>query len=375
TPLHFAASRNINPEVIAAFIQAGADMNAITINGDNPLMLAIRFNNWKAAEYLSKMELKKYGKDIDDAIKEPLEEAIASYSEGEWVESERALFKALQIAEDKKDHFSLCFILIKWGDVCLSKNEYAKASGFYISAFTLSLSHKTIGNLFDETYFYQKQLSVETRFIREVCENQDLVPVVNFTSYRKQLDAARTKMSGLLDAQPIKEILAEITNHLKEIMVHLLQEVFKLLGDPPCEYAILGLGSMSRDEMSLYSDVEFAVVVSDSSEQVKKYFNHALRLLELKVISLGETKFHVLSRGSQSMTKGGFSLDTGGNTPLRKAELIGTPKELREFQRMKKFQEDIILSNALKTVCLITGSEQLFEIYQIQAKEVLDWRV
>jgi len=371
TALHFAAGRNENPEVITELVKRGADIDAITINGDNPLGLAIKFNNWKAAEYLGKVELDKYGKNIDPAIKEPLEEGIISYAQGEWVESEKSLSKALSQAESKKDMFSICFILIKLGDVYLSRGNYVTAAKLYSSAFSLSTEDKVTGDLFDRQYFCQKQLSIESRYIREVCENQDIKVTVNFLYYRKMLSDIRANIGEILGEKPIKEVLFEITSSLKAIVCDLLAEVFELLGNPPCEYAILGLGSMSRDEMSPYSDIEFTVVVNDSNKQVKKYFNNALRLLELKMVSLGEEKFPVLGRGARSITKGGFSLDSGGNTPLGKAELIGTPQELAEFQRMNKFNEDIILSNVFKTVCLIKGSKKLFEAYQSSAEKVL----
>lgn len=110
-----------------------------------------------------------YGENIDPAIKEPLEEGIINYAQGEWAESEKSLFKALQAAESRKDNFAICFILIKLGDVYLSRSDYVTAAKLYSSAFSLGTMDKLIGKVFDEKFFYQKQLSVESKYVREVC--------------------------------------------------------------------------------------------------------------------------------------------------------------------------------------------------------------
>ena len=45
TPLHHAASNNINPEVITALLQAGAEVNARDKDKKTPLMLAVMYNS------------------------------------------------------------------------------------------------------------------------------------------------------------------------------------------------------------------------------------------------------------------------------------------------------------------------------------------
>lgn len=74
----------------------------------------------------------------------------------------------------------------------------------------------------------------------------------------------------------------------------ILKNGFDLFGILPCSYAGLGLGSLSRDEMSPYSDLEFALLIGDSSPDIVDYFRQMVGWLELQVIHLGETPINIL---------------------------------------------------------------------------------
>ena len=53
----------------------------------------------------------------------------------------------------------------------------------------------------------------------------------------------------------------------------------RILGEAPCAFSLLGLGSFSRIEMSLCSDIDFAILVSDEFAVHHPYFKHFLSLL------------------------------------------------------------------------------------------------
>lgn len=131
------------------------------------------------------------------------------------------------------------------------------------------------------------------------------------------------------------------------------------------------MGSMARGEMCPYSDIEFAFIIEEKTERTLIYFRILAQLVELKMINLGETKFPIFGEWQDSPTPGGFSMDSGGNTPLGKPgfyELIDTPEGLAQFQCEHWMDADIIVTNALSSVCHVAGNRKLMNKYY-QAKE------
>lgn len=177
-------------------------------------------------------------------------------------------------------------------------------------------------------------------------------------------------------AERITTLLKNLTEEFINIMCSTINQCIALLGTPPCSYAALGLGSMSRQEMSPYSDLEFAFLIDRDTKENRDYFRKLTQLLELKVIQLGETPCKVENFFiSLSLPQPGFCFDMGGNTPLGTQgafELISTPQQLAQFQCPKAFEENTILSNVLKNVCLIEGDISLIESYRKAAAEILD---
>lgn len=144
----------------------------------------------------------------------------------------------------------------------------------------------------------------------------------------------------------------------------LVKECERRLGLPPCDYAIIALGSVARMEATPYSDLEFAILYSDPGigDNIN-YFRLLTHFVHLKVINLGETILPALGikelNDFQSLdpngnwfydlgTPRGISFDgampwasktalgrmaTKDKPPL---ELIRTPKEMATLQ-----EEDI----------------------------------
>jgi len=80
TILHFAIQRSLSLPVIKVLIEAGTDINAVTLSGETPLSIALRRNRTDVADYLGKagaqeIDLPGYS----EAIMEDNVEALAFY--------------------------------------------------------------------------------------------------------------------------------------------------------------------------------------------------------------------------------------------------------------------------------------------------------
>ena len=139
--------------------------------------------------------------------------------------------------------------------------------------------------------------------------------------YRDHIRAARSQLKvsrKVCESQKESPLTAvsSLTHSLKHLLQFLIIDSQKALGAPPVKWAAIAMGSMARDEMCPYSDIEFGFLLEQATPEALKYFRTLAKFLQLRIINLGETKFPVFGALINSPTCSGFSLDTGGNTPL-----------------------------------------------------------
>ena len=156
------------------------------------------------------------------------------------------------------------------------------------------------------------------------------------------------------------EVFRDIQDMYIRLFSMLVKECESRLGKPPCDYAIIALGSVARMEATPYSDLEFAILYSDPAIGDKiNYFRVLTHFLHMKVISLGETILPALGIEQlndfqssdpnsnwfyDSVTPRGISFDGAmpwaSKTPLGRMatknkpalELIRTPEEMARLQ-------------------------------------------
>ncbi len=155
-------------------------------------------------------------------------------------------------------------------------------------------------------------------------------------------------------------LFRDIQDMYERLVSMLVKECEGRLGQPPCDYAIIALGSVARMEATPFSDLEFAILYADPAigDEIT-YFRELTHFLHLKVINLGETILPALGieqlndfqssdpDGSwfyDSETPRGISFDGAmpwaSKTALGRMatknkpalELIKTPEDLAELQ-------------------------------------------
>jgi len=185
----------------------------------------------------------------------------------------------------------------------------------------------------------------------------------------------------------VKEIYGKVGERMREIARILIEESKTILPmNFTCEYAIICLGSLARNEATPYSDLEFAVLINDETIEAKEYFRNLTKLLFILILNLGETTPRIVNikeldwiSDTNSPTPKGFSFDAqfqgGCKTPLgnihlklkqdEKYELIGTPKNMAKLHNEKYYKLDRHLSTVLRSVALIDGNNaELIDVYE-----------
>ena len=284
--------------------------------------------------------------------------------------------KALQEAEAKQNTAQIAGSLKDLGRVFLAKEQWAFAAKIFNGAYALYLKCPQVDQV-DQAL--QATLSlmaeVERLFLKKVCGVKAKPQTALYLERRETLKALReAEKTQIQQSEETPKILMTFSQSIAILLQEILENGFKLLGKPPCQYTLLGLGSLGRKEMSPYSDLEFALLIKKSSKSNLTYFRQLVQWLELQVIHLGETAIKILDGGYESPVVRGFSFDDGGNTPLGKqgyVELIKTPQELAQFQSERFYQEDLILSNVLRGADLVVGSESLYNEYNHAVQKLL----
>ena len=89
----------------------------------------------------------------------------------------------------------------------------------------------------------------------------------------------------------IRHINREVAYKYKQIMSGLSQFCEDIMGTPPCEYAIVGMGSLAREEITPYSDFEHIILLFDEKNYTSylEYFRWFSVIFHIIVLNVQET--------------------------------------------------------------------------------------
>ena len=94
-----------------------------------------------------------------------------------------------------------------------------------------------------------------------------------------------------VETEEIGKLADLISLRMKQFLTAVIKECLEGLGTPPCDYEVIVLGSLARNEMTPYSDFEWAILTTSEEDECKVFFRNLTNLVHLQVsqvLSLGQ---------------------------------------------------------------------------------------
>ena len=119
---------------------------------------------------------------------------------------------------------------------------------------------------------------------------EDISPVVHTSNDHVLKHLQRRKISRIWDLQKL------MFTEYKSIMSELAQYCIKVMGPAPCNFALVGMGSLAREEITPYSDFENVIIlryaehnIQQKKEGILQYFRWFSVIFHIVLINLQET--------------------------------------------------------------------------------------
>ena len=146
------------------------------------------------------------------------------------------------------------------------------------------------------------ELRIKVDQLLESLEIRKISTISPQAKNEKQL--ANNKISSV---QQINQLIA---SEYKQIMSGVGQFCEDVMGKPPCEYAIAGMGSLARSEITPYSDFEHVILLNDDEkyQSYLEYFCWYSIIFNIIILNLQETVIYKLD--IKVLNKKNFELDT-----------------------------------------------------------------
>ena len=188
----------------------------------------------------------------------------------------------------------------------------------------------------------------------------------------------------------IKNIQQQITSDYKQIVIELCQYCVDIMGPPPCKFAVVGMGSFARKEITPYSDFEHIILM----EILAKYKIHLdyfrwfsvifhtiilnlqestipslnIKYLNDKTCDLGDWFFDTYTSGVSfdGMMPHACKFPLGRTQPTKKkpwtTELIKPVDKMLEYLSSKEnLKNGYHLSDILTETCFVYGEQTLHD--------------
>ena len=114
-------------------------------------------------------------------------------------------------------------------------------------------------------------------------------------------DQSELKNLQLKKIDEINNVQSSINNTYMCLMKQICEICLSLLGEAPCKFAVAGMGSLAREEVTPYSDFESIILLEDEAkeksnfESILDYFRWFSMIFQMILVLLGETVLRFLA--------------------------------------------------------------------------------
>ena len=205
--------------------------------------------------------------------------------------------------------------------------------------------------------------------------------------------------------ETIEKVQNEIAKKFTEIMNFISKQCVDIMGNPPCRYSIVGMGSLARREITPYSDFEHVIVLEDGVQEnenyqsILEYFRWLSVIFHIIIVNLQESIVRSVASPylNDDLTPGGDwyfdAYTTCGikfdgmqihackfplgrfrttKTVTETVELIQPISEMAKFLKAEEEKKNgFHLGDVLTKTCFVSGDEEVFLKFQSKVTETL----
>lgn len=139
----------------------------------------------------------------------------------------------------------------------------------------------------------------------------------------REANIARLQEISAQDNPNYSELMQTITEQTKDYISTILAEEVAKLGAAPCQFSVMSMGSMAREESGFFTDLEIAFLLEKNSPEAQRYFSRLSQRLADRIYLLGE---------HPSVGGKGLRVDEADNSPvhLTFTNRYADPKPVKE---------------------------------------------